>query len=437
MIPTKVIMMIEVDRGGVMTTRDRILDAAVDEVVAVGHSDFRLARVAEHAGVTQAVIYQHFEGREGLIAAAVVAWARPLAERRRLWLEHWTSQVNTLEDLIVDPEAVDVTVIEERQQEMRWSMAEILVLSWYYPELTEVVVESNKEGFELLVAMYSRILSSSDLSGELEPRALAYLSASLWFGGLISVIGEEERARQPVLTSILFEAISCAANSPDLVKSGPIQQLSPTPIEPTALMVDDGGSTRDKILAATMAELDEVGPVKLTVKQVARRAGVSSALVIHHFKNRTELLAAASSLSIDALYATRREMVLKLGREVDTEDQLVEFARASMAVGASEGTDPQRRALIEALVAAHHSSTAMNLIATSARSYMEDGAALMADFQKRGFVGQRFAPIDMANFILRFQWGRVLFDEDPVTHVDLADLGMLGELVYTKAFAEN
>ena len=420
-----------------MTTRDRILAAAVDEVVAVGHSDFRLARVAEHAGVTQAVIYQHFEGREGLIAAAVVAWAEPLAERRRLWLKHWTSHVNSLEDLLVDPGAVDVSVIEERQQEMRWSMAEILVLSWYYPELTQVVLESNKEGFDLLVGMFARILSSTESSGDVQPRALAYLAASLWFGGLVSVIGDEERARQPALTAILFEAISCAAGSPGLLESDSIQNLTAIPLEGHDPVFDEHGGTREKILAATMTELDQTGPVKLTVKQVARRAGVSSALVIHHFKNRTDLLAAASARSIDARYSSRREAVLKIGREVTNETELAEFARTSMAVGATEGTDPQRRAVIEALVAAHHSSGAMDLIGASARRYMEDGAALIEDFQAIGLLGRRFAPIDMANFILRFQWGRVLFDEDPVTHIDVTGLGMLGELLYTRVFAES
>jgi AcrR family transcriptional regulator len=53
-------------------TRDKILDAAAQEIELNGLTQFRVKRVASAAGTSVALLYSYFDDREGLIAAAIV-----------------------------------------------------------------------------------------------------------------------------------------------------------------------------------------------------------------------------------------------------------------------------------------------------------------------------------------------------------------------------
>lgn len=53
-----------------LSTRDRLLEAAISVISAEGEGAIRVDRVAELAGFTKPVLYHYFDDREGLIAAA-------------------------------------------------------------------------------------------------------------------------------------------------------------------------------------------------------------------------------------------------------------------------------------------------------------------------------------------------------------------------------
>src|SRR5947208_13533789 len=53
--------------------------------------------------------------------------------------------------------------------------------------------------------------------------------------------------------------------------------------------------TRRRIVEATVALHEEVGPAKTTVAEIARRAGVQRLTVYNHFPDERELYAACSS----------------------------------------------------------------------------------------------------------------------------------------------
>jgi AcrR family transcriptional regulator len=55
-----------------VTTRDRILDAAVRRIAADGIDEVRIARIAMDAGVSTALVHYHFATREALLAEALV-----------------------------------------------------------------------------------------------------------------------------------------------------------------------------------------------------------------------------------------------------------------------------------------------------------------------------------------------------------------------------
>jgi AcrR family transcriptional regulator len=71
------------------------------------------------------------------------------------------------------------------------------------------------------------------------------------------------------------------------------------------------GDLRRALLAAAVAAIDEVGPTAMSLRDVARRAGVSHAAPAHHFGDKAGLLSALAAegfrLLADELGRTARE----------------------------------------------------------------------------------------------------------------------------------
>ncbi len=63
------------------------------------------------------------------------------------------------------------------------------------------------------------------------------------------------------------------------------------------------GNLRAALLEATLEVVRSSGPSGVTLRGVARQAGVSEAAPYHHFRDKTELLAAAAAISFDQLRA--------------------------------------------------------------------------------------------------------------------------------------
>lgn len=55
------------------------------------------------------------------------------------------------------------------------------------------------------------------------------------------------------------------------------------------------GNLRETLLAAALKLLDKAGPDAITIREVARLAGVSHAAPVNHFKDRTTLLTAVAT----------------------------------------------------------------------------------------------------------------------------------------------
>jgi AcrR family transcriptional regulator len=62
------------DRRNAAHTRERILDAALEEFAAKGYSGARTAGIARRAGVNQQLISYHFGGKEGLLRELRGRW---------------------------------------------------------------------------------------------------------------------------------------------------------------------------------------------------------------------------------------------------------------------------------------------------------------------------------------------------------------------------
>lgn len=416
-----------------MSTRDRILAAAVDEVNAVGLSDFRLARVAQAAGVTQAVIYQYFDGREGLITAGVAAWTIDISSSTSEVIRKQLDEVASFEDLrLSETEYVRATDVETDQL-LRWSIAETLVLSWFYPDRAQAALAVDQTIFDSCVAMFERMLGPAEGRSGVTAKTVAYFASSVWFGGLLSPGGLDNELESRLTTMVLTLA-EVVATEPEPVD----RDWSDRELISLSFPVEDpmSGSTRERIVRATQAEVHAVGPVKVTVKNVALRAGVSSALIIHHFSNRTKLLAAASIQVPEDMYREMRDLFLGFSATVQTPEDLIEFAAtvATIGMGVDDDVSRFRRRIVEALIHARHDPEALEQANDLARRYLADTTAVLERLQAVGLVSHRFPADEMATLMFRFQWGRVLFDGNGAQSPTVDEVRQLGILLYRDVF---
>lgn len=85
---------------------------------------------------------------------------------------------------------------------------------------------------------------------------------------------------------------------------------------------------RESLVAATIAEIGETGSLDVTMSQIARRAGVSSALAHHYFGTKDRILLSAMR-HILALYGA--EVVSALKRTRTPRERIEAVIRASFA----------------------------------------------------------------------------------------------------------
>src|SRR5215471_19282528 len=90
-------------------------------------------------------------------------------------------------------------------------------------------------------------------------------------------------------------------------------------------------SGRDRLLAAAREELAEVGTQGISLRAIARRAGVSHALPKHHFRDRAGLLTAVATEGFRAL---REALAAARGRTPSA--RLVALGRAYVSVALAQ-----------------------------------------------------------------------------------------------------
>jgi AcrR family transcriptional regulator len=104
------------------------------------------------------------------------------------------------------------------------------------------------------------------------------------------------------------------------------ESSGPRPGAPRAVGEHFAGDLRQALLDAAVATLDEVGADRLSLRRVARRAGVSHAAPAHHFTDKAGLLTAVATegfaILVTYLAATRP------GGAGEPVDQLAALGRA-------------------------------------------------------------------------------------------------------------
>lgn len=87
------------------------------------------------------------------------------------------------------------------------------------------------------------------------------------------------------------------------------------------------GNLRDALIQATLRAIAEDGPEGFTLRDVARRAGVSPAAPYRHFRDKDELLAAVAAECAEQL----GQMVAAAVAEAPPDDPLAQFRQVGIA----------------------------------------------------------------------------------------------------------
>ncbi|WP_062106047.1 TetR/AcrR family transcriptional regulator [Bacillus niameyensis] len=99
---------------------------------------------------------------------------------------------------------------------------------------------------------------------------------------------------------------------------------------------------REQIIEAAIQTLDELGYVKTSLSQIAKRAGISTALISYHFSDKNDLM---NHLLMSLLNSSTTYILERVSKEDTPQKKLRTFIMASLAY---QGTHHSRNiALIE------------------------------------------------------------------------------------------
>ena len=245
-----------------------LLDAAVDLYGQRGPDGVSLREVAQSVGLTHAMVARDFGSKRGLVSAVEGRLA---------------AEVRTVTDTI-DFSSADACI-------------EVLTSARQRPTWVRLLVRSglgDLDGTVVPAVIAERCTMASN--GDRRSRLCGYAAASLllgwwsWEGFLVPALhlGRISRRR-------LDEAVAAAATSVRQLTTRPTPRLEPRRLTAVdaALEAPPVRSARDALLAAAVELFAERGPASVSVRDIARHAGVNHGLVHRHFGSRDELLAEA------------------------------------------------------------------------------------------------------------------------------------------------
>ena len=179
----------------------------------------------------------------------------------------------------------------------------------------------------------------------------------------------------------------------------------------------EGKDVRSQIVDAAFSVLQEVGPTRLRIQEVARRAGVSPTLLYYYFDGKHALIAAAYARD----YALILERDLELTRDVfdgsTTPSEL--FASTLRTYGETFTDRDIRRRRLDALSAAQHDPLVAAAIAPLQKAFIDELRTQVTSIQHEGWLP---AELDIEAFLMvmmALPFGLVFSDLDASFEVDV------------------
>jgi AcrR family transcriptional regulator len=157
-------------------TRERLIAAGLECLLADGHAKLSTRRVADRAGVPVSQIHYHFGGRQGLLLAL---------------LAHQNQQLLQRQEVMYGDEAPLRLRYEQACAFLRDDLAsgyvrtlqEMIAAGWTDPALGAEVTQLLRGWFDLLERVASEAVAERGDFGALDPRSIATLIGLAFMGG--------------------------------------------------------------------------------------------------------------------------------------------------------------------------------------------------------------------------------------------------------------
>jgi len=271
-----------------------ILDTARARVAAVGPDGVSLRDVAGGAGCSHTLVGRYFGSKDELVAAVGQAWATEVASAVD---EVLASSADPLLDLLAlagdDRQCVQLLV--------RAGLGDMEPPD--FPDALRV---------DHLGSAVRSVSGGDGGRGGRRSRLCAYAAASLLLGWITFrdfVVSATRLA--PVGAPRQDRAIADGARRLLALADAAVPALHPRPPEPEVANQrpsPEPSSAKDALLAASIELFAERGPASVSVRDVARRAGVNQGLIYRHFGSKAALLAEAidqgSAILVPAAWAS-------------------------------------------------------------------------------------------------------------------------------------
>ncbi len=265
-------------------SRMAILDAAISAYGGAGPSGTSLRGVADSAGVTHPLVLQHFGSKDGLVRAVG---------------ERLTARVRAETAAVGSCDAAGFSRLLRSARDNR-SMTKLLIRS--------ALGDIEPDGFpECLGGPWS--LPGDEVGSDADRRAkiLQYAASSLLLGWLtfdgfiesaLRLGSRGRRRRDDAIAFVAADLWALAAIHDPLLESGRsadneqgAREAAPS-TEPT---------TRDALLASAIELFAQHGPASVSIRDIARHAGMNHGLLHRHFGSKDALIAEAIEVGIAPL----------------------------------------------------------------------------------------------------------------------------------------
>ena len=170
-----------------------------------------------------------------------------------------------------------------------------------------------------------------------------------------------------------------------------------------------GRDVRSQIVDAAFSVLQEVGPTRLRIQEVARRAGVSPTLLYYYFDGKHALIAAA--------YARDYALILERDLALTTPSEL--FDSTLKTYGLTFTDRDIRRRRLDALSAAQHDPLVAAAISPLQKAFIDELRAQVTVIRDDGWLPE---DLDIEAFLMvmmALPFGLVFSDLDVSFEVDV------------------
>lgn len=164
-----------------LTTRDRLLRAAVAAIDTEGIRGMRVRDVAAEAGVTVPSVYHFFGSKDGLVDAALAQrYLRGLLELTQKFAE-LSLACTTAEQYWAVVDRVVLAVFQPDRIPVRSVRADVLGSAQSRPHLREALSLAQRESHDLLSATLCEMQRRGWVREDLDPDAFA-----VWYTGMVN-----------------------------------------------------------------------------------------------------------------------------------------------------------------------------------------------------------------------------------------------------------